>query len=86
MMKTALAALALALSATIAVAQDSGQLTPQQQRLRDYFKPGGQLEKDNPGIRQRAHDAEMRGRVRRGRPPTIDDATAPRDDPRPGPS
>ena len=51
-MKAAVAALALALSATIAMAQDSGQLTPEQQKARDYFKPGGQLEKDNPGIRQ----------------------------------
>ena len=38
------------------MAQDSGQLTPEQQRARDYFKPGGQVEKDNPGIRQRLHD------------------------------
>ena len=62
-MKAAVAALALALSATIAMAQDSGQLTPEQQRARDYFKPGGQLEKDNPGIRQRLHDEEIKRRA-----------------------
>jgi hypothetical protein len=62
-MKAALAALALALSATVAMAQDSEQLTPEQQRARDYFKPGGQLEKDNPGIRQRMHDAEINRRA-----------------------
>ena len=50
-MKAALAALALALSATVAKAQDAE--TPAQQRARDYFKPGGQYEKDNPGIRER---------------------------------
>ena len=47
-----------------------GQLTPEQQRARDYFKPGGQFEKDNPGIRQRLHDEEINRRaqeeIRRG--------------------
>jgi hypothetical protein len=62
-MKAALAALALALSATVAMAQDSEQLTPEQQRARDYFKPRGQLEKDNPGIRQRMRDAEINRRA-----------------------
>lgn len=62
-MKAAVAALALALSATIAMAQDSGQLTPEQQKARDYFKPGGQLEKDNPGIRQRLHDEGIKRRA-----------------------
>ena len=62
-MKAALAALAFALSAAAAMAQDSGQLTPEQQRARDYFKPGGQLEKDNPGIRQKLHDAEINRRA-----------------------
>jgi hypothetical protein len=62
-MKAALAALVLALSATVAMAQDSEQLTPEQQRVRDYFKPGGQVEKDNPGIRQRLHDAEIQRRA-----------------------
>ena len=70
-MKAALAALALALAATVAMAQDSGQLTPEQQRARDYFKPGGQFEKDNPGIRQRLHDEEINRRaqeeIRRGK-------------------
>jgi len=56
-MKAALAALALALSATVAMAQDAE--TPAQQRARDYLKPGGQYEKDNPGIRERLHDAEI---------------------------
>jgi hypothetical protein len=63
-MKAALAALALALSATVAMAQDSERLTPEQQTLRDYFKPGGQLEKDNPGIRQRLHDADHERRAK----------------------
>ena len=53
------------------MAQDSGQLTPEQQRARDYFKPGGQFEKDNPGIRQRLHDEEINRRaqdeIRRGK-------------------
>jgi hypothetical protein len=60
-MKAALAALALALSATVAKAQDAE--TPAQQRARDYFKPGGQYEKDNLGIRERIAR-------RRDRPPT----------------
>jgi hypothetical protein len=60
MMKAAVAALALAFAATAAMAQGSGQLTPEQQR--DYFKPGGQVEKDNPGIRQRLH-AEINRRA-----------------------
>jgi hypothetical protein len=86
MMKAASAALALALSGTVAMAQDSKQMTPEQ--ARDYFKPGGKFEKDNPGIRQRAHDAEMQGRAQKEmqrRPPRIED-TEPRDDPRPGQS
>ena len=33
------------------------QLTPEQRR--DYFKPGGQVEKDTPGVRQQLHDAEI---------------------------
>jgi len=61
MMKAAVAALALAFAATAAMAQSSRQLTPEQQR--DYFKPGGQVEKDNPGIRQRLHDAEINRRA-----------------------
>ena len=68
-MKAALAALALALAATVAMAR--GQLTPEQQRARDYFKPGGQFEKDNPGIRRRLHDEEINRRaqeeIRRGK-------------------
>src|SRR3954453_16947752 len=63
-MKAALAALALALSATVAMAQDAE--TPAQQRARDYFKPGGQYEKDNLGIRERLHDAEIDAEPRRG--------------------
>jgi hypothetical protein len=62
-MKAALAVLALALSATVAMAQDSEQLTPEQQTLRDYFKPGGQLEKDNPGIRERVREGEINRRA-----------------------
>jgi len=62
-MKAALAALALALSATVAKAQDAE--TPAQQRARDYFKPGGQYEKDNLGIRERLHDAEIDAEPRR---------------------
>jgi hypothetical protein len=85
-MKAALAALALALSAAVAMAQDSKQMTPEQ--AREYFKPGGKFERDNPGIRQRTRDAEMERRAREGmqrRPPRIED-TEPREDPRPGPS
>jgi hypothetical protein len=62
-MTRALAALALALSATVAIAQTPEQLTPEQQRLRDYFKPGGQVEKDNPGFRQRVRDGEINRRA-----------------------
>jgi hypothetical protein len=60
-MKAALAALALALSAAVAMAQDSKQMTPEQ--AREYFKPGGKFERDNPGIRQRTRDAEMERRA-----------------------
>ena len=35
------------------------RLPPSRARARDYFKPGGQFEKDNPGIRHRLHDAEI---------------------------
>jgi hypothetical protein len=45
------------------MAQDSEQLTPEQQRARDYFKPSGQFEKDNSGIRQRLHDEEINRRA-----------------------
>jgi hypothetical protein len=61
MMKAAVAALALAFAATAATAQGSGQLTPEKRR--DYFNPGGQVEIDNPGIRQRLHDAEINRRA-----------------------
>ena len=55
--------LALALAATVAMAQNSEQLTPEQQRARDYFKPSVQFEKDNSGIRQRLHDEEINRRA-----------------------
>jgi hypothetical protein len=45
------------------MAQDAE--TPAQQRARDYFKPGGQYEKDNLGIRERLHDAEIDAEPRR---------------------
>jgi hypothetical protein len=53
-----LAALALALPRS-----HWPQDTPAQQRARDCFKPGGQYEKDNPGIRQQLHDAEINRRA-----------------------
>jgi len=74
-MKVALAALSIALSATVAIAQTGEQLTPEQQKLRDYFKPGGQLEKDNPGIRKRALEGDIERRateeIRSGREPMM---------------
>jgi hypothetical protein len=70
------------------MAQDSAQLPPEQQRARDYFKPGGKFEKDNPGVRQRTHDAEMERRnkeqMRRGQGPRIEDTE--QRGPRPGES
>jgi hypothetical protein len=86
-MKAALAALTLALSATVAIAQAPEQLTPEQQKLRDYMKPGGQFEKDNPGIRERAHEADINRRViqemRSGRGPRMQfrEGRCPRSDP-----
>jgi hypothetical protein len=70
-MKAALAALAPALSAAAAMAPGLRAIDPEQQSARDYFKPGGQFEKDDPGIRQRLHDDEINRRaqeeMRRGR-------------------
>jgi len=62
-MKAALAALAPTLSAAAAMAPGLRAIDPEQQSARDYFKPGGQFEKDDPGIRQRLHDDEINRRA-----------------------